>query len=188
MSAEKPHGPWKIKSTEQAYVDPFVEVTVDQVVRPDGADGQHVVVRMKPGVCVIAVDRDAAGELQVHLTREFHYGVGRDSLEGASGGIEPGEDPDETARRELAEELGLEADCWELLTTVDPFTTIMVSPTRLYLAAELSTTDTNPEGTELIEHVVVPLAMAVAQVAEGKITHAPTCVALLLIAQKFASL
>ena len=171
-----PWGPWKIKSTEEIYTDPFVRLSVDQVVRPDGDDGQHVVVKIKPGVCVIAVDE----QRNVHLTKEFHYAVGRDSIEGVSGGVEPGEQPGLTASRELQEELGLAADSWQFLTTADPFTTIMTSPTRLYLARGLSSVETNPEGTEQIEHLVLPLSQAVQMVERGDITHAPSCVAILL--------
>jgi len=178
-----PHGPWKIKSTEQIYADPFVKLTLDQVIRPDGNDGQHVVVKIKPGVCVIAVDEDR----NVHLTKEFHYAVARDSIECVSGGVEPDEDADLTAKRELQEELGLIASSWKFLTTVDPFTTIMASPTRLYLATGLSEVETNPEGTELIEHVVMPLADALKMVSDGEITHAPSCVAVLLADAMIAS-
>lgn len=178
----KKHGPWQIKQTNEVYQDPFIQVRKDDVIRPDGLDGQHVVVTQKAGVCVLAIDE----ELNLHLTDEFHYGVGRNSLEAVSGGIEPNEDADETAKRELAEELGLHAQGWEYLTTVDPFTTIMVSPTRLYFATDLSTTESQPEGTELIEHRVVSLADASAQVLAGKITHAPTCILILLAQQRFA--
>jgi ADP-ribose pyrophosphatase len=149
---------------------------VDQVIRPDGKDGQHVVVHIKPGVCVLAVDEDR----NVYLTKEFHYAVGRDSVEGVSGGVEPGEDPDETAKRELQEEIGLHAETWQFLTTVDPFTTIMTSPTRLYLATGLTEVETSPEGTELIERVVLPLSKAAQMVESGTITHAPSCVAILM--------
>jgi len=169
------HGPWFIKDSKDVYVDPFVSVRVDEVVRPDGDDGQHVVVFMKPGVCVLAVDE----KNNVYLTREFHYGVGRYSLEAVSGGIDTGEHADATAKRELAEELGLVAECWEAVGSVDPFTTIVVSPTNTYIARGLTKTASNPEGTELIETVVMPLSEAVARVNSGEITHAPTCVLIL---------
>lgn len=171
-----PHGPWTIKSTEQVYRDPYVELTLDQVIRPDGDDGQHVVVTIKPGVCVVAVDADR----NVHLTKEFHYAVGRDTIECVSGGVEPDEDANLTAKRELQEELGLAAKSWRFLTTVDPFTTCLVSPTRLYLATDLSHVAAEPEGTEQIEHVVVPLSEAAKMVSAGEITHAPSCVAILM--------
>ena len=171
----KPYGPWKITGTQEVYRDPFVNLKVDQVIRPDGLPGQHVVVGIKPGVCVLALDN----QCNVHLTKEFHYAIGRDSVEAVSGGIEPGEDPDVTAVRELQEELGLKAGRMTYLTTLDPFTSCMVSPTRLYLATGLTTVEKNLEGTEVIEPLIVPLPEAVQMVLDGKITHGPTCVLLL---------
>ncbi len=171
----KPYGPWKITDTQEIYQDSFVTLKVDQVIRPDGLPGQHVVVGIKPGVCVLALDDQS----NVHLTKEFHYAVGRDSVEAVSGGIEPGEDPDITAVRELQEELGLKSRRMTYLTTLDPFTSCMVSPTRLYLATDLMEVADDPEGTEQIETVVMPLVDAVQKVLRGEITHAPTCVLLL---------
>ncbi len=171
------HGPWRIHSTHDVYNDPFIKVWRDEVTRPDGRPGQHVVVSMKPGVCVIPMDDEG----QVYLTSEFHYAVGRVSLEGVSGGIEPGEEALLTAERELAEELGLVAQKFESLATVDPFTTIIASPTQLFLATSLSHVATKPEGTEQIDLVRLPLAAAIQKIQSGQITHAPTCVALLLI-------
>ncbi len=130
---------------------------------------------MKPGVAVLALD-DAG---HVHLTEEFHYGIGRDALEVVSGGIEPGEDALVTAQRELAEELGIRAAEWTELGSVDPFTTIVVSPTRLFLARGLSLGAAECEGTERIRHRSMPLAEAVDAVLSSRITHAPSCVLIL---------
>ncbi|MHB8897483.1 MAG: NUDIX domain-containing protein [Thermoguttaceae bacterium] len=177
----KPHGPWKIFASKQVYHDPWIDVRRDDVIRPDGREGTHSVVEMKPGVCVAALDDEGF----VYLTDEFHYAVGRNSLEGVSGGIEPGETPLETARRELEEELGLRAEEWTDLGSVDPFTTIIVSPTQLYLAQRLSPGVAQPEGTELIARVRLPLAEAVAGVVDGRITHGPTCVLLLKLALRW---
>jgi len=171
----KSHGPWQIKKTNQILQNPFLQVWLDDVVRPDGQDGTHVVASMKPGVSVLAID----DRQQVHLTNEFHYAVGRYSLEAVSGGIDAGEEPAETARRELKEELGIEASQWEYLASVDPFTTIVVSPCHLYVARGLTSGKAQQEGTEKIEHVVLPLAEAVEKVLQGEITHSPTCILLL---------
>ncbi len=175
----RPHGPWKIKTTADIYADTFVQVHLDQVIRPDGLPGQHVVVQMKAGVCILPIDDDN----NVYLTREFHYAIGRESLEGVSGGIEPDESPLDTAQRELAEELGLTAGQWIPATSVDPFTTIIRSPTQLYFARQLRPTASAPEGTELITRVKMSMADAVRLVESGVITHAPTCVLVLLAAR-----
>jgi ADP-ribose pyrophosphatase len=173
----RPHGPWQIVRTLPVYRDPWLEVDRDEVIRPDGDPGTHCVVRMKPGVCVLARDADGA----VYLTEEFHYAIGRLSLEGVSGGIEPGEEPLATAQRELQEELGLAATSWQAMGVVDPFTSIIHSPTQLYLAEGLSFVADAPEGTERIRRVKLPWVNAVEMVIGGQITHAPTCVLLLLV-------
>jgi ADP-ribose pyrophosphatase len=177
------HGPWKILESREVYADHYVQVELDKVIRPDEQPGQHVVVQMKVGVCVVPLDDRG----WVHLTSEFHYAIGRISLEGVSGGIEPGEDPLETAKRELREELGLVAQTWQTLVKLDPYTTIIRSPVQLYLATGLSQAEAEPEGTELIEIVSLPLQQAIQMIHQGEITHAPTCVALLLAASLIAA-
>ena len=173
----KKHGPWNICRSREIYRDPFIDVRGDEVIRPDGKEGHHVVVNLKAGVCVVAVDE----EKQVYLTSEFHYGIGRHSIEAVSGGIEADELAEETARRELQEELGIRAGKLRRIGCVDPFTTVVVSPTELFLATELQHGSTNLEGTELIECIKLPLKDALSKVLNGEITHAPTCTLLLII-------
>jgi ADP-ribose pyrophosphatase len=168
-------GPWKVVHTREIYRDPWIAVQVDDVIRPDGKPGIHSIIHLKPGVCVLALD----AERNVYLTEEFHYGVGRVTIEGVSGGCEVGEEPLTTARRELREELGIVASKWSDLGIVDPFTANVVSPTRLFLAEELSFGETAHEGTELIRCVRMSMDEAMRMLAEGHITHGPTCVLLL---------
>jgi ADP-ribose pyrophosphatase len=171
----KDHGPWKITGSKQVYQDLWVTLRRDEVIRPDGKPGSHVVVQIKPGVSVLPLDD--AGFL--YLTEEFHYAVGRNTLEVVSGGIDPGEDALTTARRELAEELGITASKWTPLGMVDPFTSTVTSPTQLFLAEGLALGDHAREGTELIRSVRMALADAVAAVQDGRISHAPSAVLIL---------
>lgn len=154
-----------------------MQLTRDEVIRPDGLAGTYSTLELKAGVTVIALD----DRQQVHLTSEFHYAVGRVTLEGVSGGIEPGEPALTTAQRELEEELGILATNWTSLGAVDPFTSAVRSPVQLFLAEHLQFTQQRPEGTELIERISMSLDEALQCVMDGRITHAPTCVALLKI-------
>ncbi|HVK07903.1 MAG TPA: response regulator [Gemmataceae bacterium] len=169
------HGHWQIHDSREVHRDEWLSVAVDNVTRPDGKPGTFTVVSVKPGVCVLAVD----GTGTAHLTEEFRYAIGRSSVEGVSGGIDPGETPEAAARRELKEELGIDARSWTDLGVVDPFTSMLHSPTRLFLAEHLSFGPPTREGTEGIRHVRLPLPAAVTAVLEGRITHAPTCTLLL---------
>jgi len=152
-----------------------MHVILDQVTRPDGRPGTYCVAHIKPGVCVLAVDDDG----NAHLTREFHYGVGRETLEAVSGGIDAGETAWQAAERELREELGIHAAAWTELRSVDPFTSMICSPTCLFLAQHLTSADTDREGTETMSCVKMALPDAVAAVMDGRITHAPSCVVIL---------
>jgi ADP-ribose pyrophosphatase len=175
------HGPWTIVRSETRYADPWIDLRVDQVIRPDGLPGTYSTVRLRPGVCVIALDE----ALNVHLTREFHYAVGRVTLEGVSGGIEDQEDGRSAALRELQEELGISAQYWEMMGTVDPFTSAILSPVQLFVARGLSFHEPATEGTEQIEGVQIPLAQAIDWIDQAIVTHAPTCVLLLKLARRY---
>lgn len=172
------HGPWTILESRDVYQDSWVGLRLDQVIRPDGQPGTFTTVRVKPGVCVIAVD----DKQNVYLTKEFHFAVGRITLEGVSGGVEVGESPLASAQRELREELGILAKSWTCLGVVDPFTSAVLSPTQLFLAQDLSFIDKSPEGTELIETICMSLSAAVEAVLNSQITHAASCVTILKIA------
>ena len=95
------------------------------------------------------------------------------------GGIDAGESPEAAARRELREELGITARELVDLGVCDPFTSVVVSPTRLFLARGLEFGETEREGTEQIHCRRVELAEALAMVDDGRITHAPSCLAIL---------
>ncbi len=177
-SFPRAHGPWRIESSRVAYSDPWVNVRRDEVTRPDGLPGSYAVISVKSGVCVVAIDDQDI----VHLTKEFHFAVGRVTIEGVSGGIEEGHSAEEMAHRELEEELGIRASDLVSLGMVDPFTASVVSPTALFLATGLTFGAAKPEATELIEHVMLSLEDAIAAVFDGTITHSPTCVSLLKIA------
>jgi ADP-ribose pyrophosphatase len=176
------HGPWTIVERHAVYADPWMQLVKDDVLRPDGEPGTYSVVQLKPGVCVVALDERE----NVHLTMEFHYGVGRVTLEGVSGGIEEDESAETAARRELAEELGIEAGTLHPMGMVDPFTASVVSPTQLFLAEALKLGTKAPEATEVIQHVSMPLSEAIAAVLDGRITHAPSCVLLLKLEKHVA--
>ena len=174
------NGPWTINETLLKYKNPWIELKEDQVIRPDGKPSIFGVVRMNPGISVLPLDDNG----YVYLTDEFHYALEQDSLEVVSGAIDKNEKPLDAAKRELEEELGIKAENWIELGTVNPFTTVLKSPAYLFLARKLSFVKTNPEGTENIKLVKIKFEKAIKMVMESKITHGPSCV-LILKAKEF---
>jgi ADP-ribose pyrophosphatase len=161
------HGPWTILSSRLVHRDPWVTLTIDDVIRPDGQPGTFTTIAVKPSVSVLALDDMGT----VHLTEEFRYAVGHPSIEVVSGGIEPGEDELSAGQRELAEELGIVAAEWIDLGRTEPISSIVDLPTRLWLARCLTFGSHQREGTEKIRPVTMPLADVVDAVMSSRITH-----------------
>lgn len=169
------HGPWIIEGTTEKHRDPFLTVREDRVIRPDGRPGTYATASVKPGVAILPLVEDGT----TYLVRQFRYAIGAESIEAACGGIDEGESPVAAARRELREELGLEAADWIDLGTIDLDTSNVVCKLTLFVARGLTHTDTHREATEAIESLQVPFDEAVRMVMSGEITHAASCVLIL---------
>ena len=168
-------GPWLVGDTTQKYKNAWLDVCEDQVIQPNGQTGLFATVRIRPGVSVLAIDDD----LEVYLTAEYRYALEQESIEVVSGGIDGDETPVDSARRELREELGIEAETFIDLGVVHPLTSMLYSPAQLFVAKKLSFFEPNPDESEIIRLVKMKLSDAVSMVMESKITHAPSCVLIL---------
>lgn len=83
--------------------DAWLWIIRDAVEFPDGARRTYARTanRTGHGAAVLPILGD-----RIALTRQFRHGIRRWSLEIPRGAIEPGRTPDETARAEVAEEMG----------------------------------------------------------------------------------
>ena len=166
----KTRGPWKVKSTKIKYKNPWIKVREDKVITPGGTDGIYGVVKALNGVCVVSIDEQD----NIHIVKEFKYAVNSYCLEGVCGGIEEGLTPEQTAHKELREELGIQAKSLEYLGGFDTFTSIVECTMHLYIARGLSFSEHAHEDTEVIEHYSLPLKEAYAMTESGEINHLPT--------------
>jgi len=169
------HGPYKIRSSETIYTDDFIEMRVDEVVKPDGSEGRYATARMKPGVAVLAVDDEG----RAHLVKLFRYAVGKECVEAVQGMIDEGESAAEAARRELREELGVEAEEWTDLGLVDAITSQAVSTSRLFLARRLTFGEADRESAERMKPLKVEFEEAVRMALDGRVTQATSAVLIL---------
>ena len=169
------HGPWTIHGSTQSYRNEMITVVEDQVTKPDGTRGTYATVRMPAGVAVLPVERDG----RVLLVSQYRYALGRMSLEVVSGALEEGEDAEAGARREMREELGVEADELVALGHMDLDTSIVSARVDLFIARGLRHGEKDEDPTEQLETIEIGYADALGRVMESEITHAPSCVLLL---------
>ena len=79
-----------------------VRLRVDTVRTPDGRETTREIVEHEECVAVIAVDEEG----DILLVRQFRKPAEKELLEIPAGGIDPGETPEDSVRREMREETG----------------------------------------------------------------------------------
>jgi ADP-ribose diphosphatase len=131
-----------------------IAVREDRFVYDDGEEVTREIVEHPGSVAVVAHD----GE-RLYLVVHAREAVGEpELLELPAGKLdEEGESPLETAKRELAEEVGLAARTWEHLTTCYSSPGFTDEEIHLYLATDLYEAGTERDETERIELRRVPL-------------------------------
>jgi ADP-ribose pyrophosphatase len=177
---KRKNGPYSIISSKDIYKNLWLKVREDKVQHSNGKKGIFGVVEMKDGSSVLAVNN----KNEVYLTKEFKYAVKKESIETMSGGLNNGESPLQAAKRELKEELGLEAKKWIKLGCVDPFTNVIKSKNYMFLAFDLKKIKSCPDELESIKIIKMPFKKVLDMVKQGKITHSASCV-LILKAQEY---
>ncbi len=112
---------------------------------PHGEPFDRFVIRHPGAVTVVPVHDDGT----VTLVRQYRAAVDAMVLEIPAGTRDHGdESPEASARRELAEEAGLEAARWELLIGTWNTPGVSDQHTSLFLATELSPCESRPQGIE----------------------------------------
>ena len=152
-----------------------VQVDVEDVTLPNGHVSTYEFVRHPGGSAVVALD----DQRRVCLLRQWRPAMNEWVWELPAGKRDHGEDPAETARRELAEEAGRVATRWTDLGSNYPSPGVFCEVLYLYLAEGLSNTHTALEPGEVLEVHWVPLAEACAQALDGRLRDAKTIIGLL---------
>jgi ADP-ribose pyrophosphatase len=154
----------------------IVALDVDEVEEPGGVRGIREVVRHAGSVAALPVHGDG----RVVLVRQYRYPVDREVWELPAGKLDGGESPEEGARRELEEEVGLRA------ATLEPLSVFYTTPgfcdetMHLFRATALTAVPPRPEDDERIEVGTFTLADAREMIRLGEIREGKTLVALLL--------
>jgi 8-oxo-dGTP pyrophosphatase MutT (NUDIX family) len=151
-------------------------VRVDEFRYPDGEIAQREIVSHPGAVAIVAHD-----ERQLYFVRQPREPVGEQQLlELPAGKLDvPGEDPLETAKRELVEEIGKAAAHWRELKRFYTSPGFADEQVIVYLATGLSAANSGePDENERIE--VVQVALADLDSAIGKCRDAKSLIGLLM--------
>ncbi len=154
----------------EVYHGKRLSVETRQIRLSDGKMREMVVVHPGDAVAILPVE----GEF-CYLVRQYRSAIHETILEAPAGTMEPGETPEETARRELGEETGLDASYFQPLGSI--LTTPGFSDEHLYLfvAKGLSPSSGHqPDEDEILEPVRIRLQECLSMCADGRISDAKT--------------
>jgi ADP-ribose pyrophosphatase len=153
----------------------LLKVIEDTVQLPDGQHTVREYIR-HPGACMMIAFLD---ERTILMERQYRYPLHRHFIELPAGKMEQGEDPLETAQRELREECGYEAREWRHLGTLHPCIGYADEHIELYLARDLTHVGHALDEGEFLQVFQVTIDEALQWVRDGRITEAKAVTGLL---------
>lgn len=158
-----------------------ITVAEETVRTPRGDEITLEMVRHPEASAVVPL-LDERDDPAVLLIRQYRWAAGGTIWEIPAGVLEPGEEPETCARRELEEEAGARAGTLERLTTIWTTPGFTNERIHLFVARDLETVATRHEADELIETVSRPLSSILEMIRDGEIQDGKSIVALLYLA------
>ncbi|GLU45879.1 NUDIX domain-containing protein [Nocardiopsis ansamitocini] len=176
---------WPVERSQERYAGAKTGMTTDWVRMP-GRDGDELVARdlfTHPGA-VVALALDDAG--RVLLLRQYRHAVHHLLWELPAGMRDvTGEPPVRTAQRELLEETGHRAETWHELVDFFPSPGFSTERIHIFLARGLTEVPADEVDFVRVHEEAdmpvewVPLAEAVAAVAQGRLHNGATILGIL---------
>jgi len=156
---------WKTIESQTLVGEYHVSVKKNKVELPDGVViDDFYTVTIPDAAMVAAITADG----RIILKSEYRYACQADVIECPAGMVEQGEEPIQTAKRELLEETGYTSDEWTYLGYTWESTSKLTNHMNLFLVKNCVKTDLQHlDSNEHLEIMTVSLEAAVEMVMGG---------------------
>ena len=169
----------KVIASKTIFRGRVIEVTVDTVCEREVTYEREVVHHAGSAVIVPVFDDGT-----IALVRQYRHPAVRYLLEAPAGTLRRGEAPEEGARRELEEELGVVTGRLEKLSEFFVSPGFCEEKMWVYLATALTETEQRLEDDEILEVVRIPFSAALNMITTGEIEDAKTIIGVMLAAPR----
>jgi 8-oxo-dGTP pyrophosphatase MutT (NUDIX family) len=153
----------------------------EKVLNPNGGESQYGRIHFKSkAIAIVPLDEDG----NTWLVGQNRYTTDEYSWEVPMGGSDAGEDPIDTAKRELKEETGLTAGKLEQIMRLHPSNSITDEEGFVFVATNLEQGETDFDDDENLQVRKLSLVDAIEMVKRNEITDAISVAALLRVVTK----
>ena len=159
---------WSVKGSELILHTPIFDVEKRKEQSATGIEGDYMVINPGEWVTIIPVYR---GEFV--LVRQYRHGIGRITAEFPGGMCDEGEDPVQSAYRELEEETGFKAGKMTVLGVCSPNPAIFSNSITVCLAEDLTpTNELHLDDDEVLEYTIAPIDEVIKSFCSGEYVNA----------------
>lgn len=169
----------KVIDSQTIFRGRVFDVSVDTVSEGEKTYAREVVHH--PGSAVIVPVFDDG---TIALVRQYRHPAVRYLLEAPAGTLRRGEVPEEGAKRELEEELGVVSGRLEKLSEFFVSPGFCEEKMWVYLATELTETKQQLDDDEILAVVRMPFSQALSMITTGEIEDAKTIIGVMLAAPR----
>ena len=150
---------------------------LDEVLLSNGQVGKRIRVDHPEAAAIIPF----ISEHEIIMVRQFRYALGKETLEIPAGKVDPGEEPEECAKRELLEETGYEAGSINLIYTYAPAIGYSNELIHMYSGRSLIKRNVKTDKREILSLERLSIERVRGFIKEGLILDGKTIIGLSLI-------
>lgn len=159
-------------TSEKLFQGKVISLHLETVRLPNGETASREIVRHPGAVCVLAL---LDGKMLV--VDQYRKALGRHQVEIPAGKLEPGEDPEEAAKRELEEETGYKCGTMTHISSYYTSPGFADELLHFYLAEDLEPGTMKLDEDEFLECEAITLEQAQEYIARSRISDAKTLMA-----------
>jgi len=177
MTDRSPELAWKVHAEELLYDSPWIRLSMAGVEAPDGRRFEHHVVRMRPVAVALLVDDEA----RVLTLWRYRFATDQWGYELVGGLVEDGEEPAQTAAREVTEETGYRVIGEpEHLVSFQPLPGMVDSPVDAFLWRQFEKVGEPTDAEEAARIEWIPVDRMLELVQRGEVLGSGAIIPLLL--------
>lgn len=166
--------PWKILKSDEVYASPWIEVTKHEVLNPKNNPATYSVVHFKNlAIGIVPLDKD----YNTWIVGQYRFPIESYTWEIPEGGGPHGIPPLDSAKRELSEETGIQANKWTLIQEFNTSNSCTDEHCFLYIAQDLSFHEAHPDEEEVLQVKKIPFQKLYEMAISGEITDSLTLIA-----------